>query len=565
MNKPFSIALASCLGALAACAAREEVHISALERAKIEAVEAAPEADYHILVAEFALQSGEYSVAASEYAEAARLSSDLGLLRRATEVNFQYGRLADALDSAERWLELEPDAQDARHYLVRLYLRAGDVGSAVDQLTRLLDAGEPPASEDAFMSALALLSDVQERSLATRAMRRVADEHRTSAEAHYALAALALRSGDPALATESARQAHELRPEWSDARLILARALVLDGQVEAGLAEARELVEDSPGSGERLEYALLLGSTGRTDEARDLLTEMLTEEPRNAEALRVLGLLELEAGNLDAAETRFNELLVSGRYPYEAFYYLGAIAENRGEWERALQFYTRVRASQYVVDAQIRTSRVLLALGDGQAGVDHLAEMAEVMPEQAIALLAARGQLLEEMGDIDAALAAYDKGLRSNPENDTLLYARAFLFERLDRIDDAVEELRRMVETRPDDPTALNALGYTLADRTDRYREAQRYIKKALKLDPGNPAIIDSMGWVLYKRRRHGAALEHLERAYTLAPDPEIAAHLGEVLWVSGNEARAERIWQETLESYPDAPAVLETMERLAS
>ncbi|MGH8722788.1 MAG: tetratricopeptide repeat protein, partial [Burkholderiales bacterium] len=185
------------------------------------------------------------------------------------------------------------------------------------------------------MGALALLSDVQERALATRAMRRVADEHRASAEAQYALAALALRSGDPALATESAREARKLRPEWSDARLILARALVLDGQVEAGLAEARSLVEDRPGPGERLEYALLLGSTGRTEEARELLNEMLAEDPRDAEALRVLGLLELEGGNLDAAETHFNALLVSGRYPYEAFYYLGAIAENREQFERA--------------------------------------------------------------------------------------------------------------------------------------------------------------------------------------------------------------------------------------
>lgn len=565
MKKAFLIAFGICLGSLAACVGERDARVGDFERAEMEVAGAAPEADFHILIAEFALQRGEYAAAAEEYAEAARLSSDPGLLRRATEVNFQYGRLDDALASAERWLQLEPDAQEARNYLVRLHLRAGDVSSAAEQLEHLLDASKPPASEDAFMRALALLSDVQERSLATRAMRKVVGKHRASAEAHYALASLALRSGDPALATESARQARDIRPEWTDARLILARALVLDGQIDAGLAEARALVEDKPEPGERLEYALLLGSTGRTDDARELLNEMLTADPRNAEALRVLGLLELETGNLDAAETRFNALLVSGRYPYEAFYYLGAIAENREEFERALQFYARVRASQYVVDAQIRTSRVLLALGNGQAGVDHLAEMAEVLPEQAVELLAARGQLLEEMGDTDAALEAYNEGLRTHPENDTLLYARAFLFERLDRVDDAIAELRRIVDDRPDDPTALNALGYTLADRTGRHREAHRYIKKALELDPGNAAILDSMGWVLYKRRRNAAALDHLERAYALAPDPEIAAHLGEVLWATGDEARAQRIWRETLEAHPEAPAVVEVMERLAS
>ncbi|CAN5122568.1 tetratricopeptide repeat protein [soil metagenome] len=549
-----------CLVLLAACASERGARIGDLERAEREVAEAAPEADFHILIAEFALQRGEYEAAAEEYAQASRLSSDLELLRRATEVNYQYGQIDDALETARRWLELEPGAGEAGRYLVRLYLRAGQVDGAVEQIERLLDGADPP--EDAFMSTLALLSDVQERAMATRAMRAVARKHGASAEAHYVLAALALRSGDPALATKSARRASRLRPEWTDARLILARALVLNGQIDAGLAEARALVADKPEPGERLEYALLLGSTGRTDEARELLNDMLTADPRNAEALRMLALLELEEENLEAAEAHLNALLVSGRYPYEAFYYLGAIAEKRKELERALRFYARVRASPYVVDAQIRTSRVLLELGDGEAGITHLAEMAEVLPEHAAALTAARGQLHADMGDSDAALAAYNEGLRRHPESEPLLYARAFLLERLDRVDEAVAELRRIVESRPDDPTALNALGFTLADRTDRHREAYEHIEKALELDPGNAAILDSMGWVLYKRGRHAAALAHLERAYALAPDPEIAAHLGEVLWVTGDQAKARSIWQTTLETHPDAPAVVDVMER---
>ncbi|HUO82040.1 MAG TPA: tetratricopeptide repeat protein [Gammaproteobacteria bacterium] len=565
MQKLLRIAPIVCALSVCGCAAEREARIGTLEPVVFDTVESAPEADYHILVAEIALQRGEYDVAAMEYAAAARLSNDVDLAMRATEVNFQHGSLSDAIDSAERWLGLDAEAGDARRFLVRLYLRAGDTGGAQQQLEELVRTSEPPASGDAFMNALALLSDVQERSLATRVMKRLTAQYRDSAEAQYALAALALRSGDAGLATHSARRARELKPDWTDARLLFARALVLDGDVDAGLAEARALVREAAGSAERLEYALLLGSTGHVDEARALLEEMLIEEPRDVDALRVLGLLELEAGNSEAAETHFNALLVTGRYPYEAFYYLGAIAEQREEYERALQLYTRVRAGQHVADAQIRSAQVLLALGDAEAGIRHLAEMAELLPDHAADLLAARGQLLEQIGDMDGALTAYDEGLRMHPENESLLYARAFLYERLDRVEDAVAALRRMVQARPDDAAALNALGYTLADRTDRHREALRYISKALKLDPDNPAIIDSMGWVLFKRRRYAAAIEHLERAYALAPDAEIAAHLGEVLWVSGHESKAQQVWRDALDEFPDAPAILDTMTRLGA
>lgn len=565
MHNSLRIALIVCGLWVCGCAAEREARVGALEQSSFDTVEPAPEADYHILVAEIALQRGEYDVAAAEYAAAARLSADADLAMRATEINFQYGRLSDAIDSAEHWLGIDAEADDARRYLVRLYLRAGNSGGTLEQLEELVRASGPPALGDAFMGALALLSDVQERSLATRVMKRLAGKHEDSPEAQYALAALALRSGDADLATRSARRAHELKPDWTDARLLYARALVLDGDVDAGLAEARALVQVSAGSGERLEYALLLGSTGHVDESRELLEQMLAEEPRNVDALRVLGLLELEAGNFDAAETRFNALLVTGRYPYEAFYYLGAIAEQREEYERALQHYTRVRAGQHVADAQIRSAQVLLSLGDAEAGIRHLAEMADLLPDQAAELLAARGQLLEQTGDLEGALAAYDDGLLMHPENESLLYARAFLYDRLDRVEDAVAELRRIVETRPDDATALNALGYTLADRTGRHREALRYISRALELDPDNPAIIDSMGWVLFKRRRYAAAIEHLERAYALAPAPEVAAHLGEALWVSGHEAKAQQVWRDALDEFPDAPPILDAMTRLAT
>jgi tetratricopeptide (TPR) repeat protein len=166
------------------------------------------------------------------------------------------------------------------------------------------------------------------------------------------------------------------------------------------------------------------------------------------------------------------------------------------------------------------------------------------------------------MGRYDEALDLYEHRLERYPGDESLLYARAFLYERMDRVDDSIKELEALLERDPDDPVALNALGYTLADRTDRYDEARGYIVRALERSPDSPAIVDSMGWIEYKLGNHETALEYLNRAWSIDRDPEIAAHLGEVLWVMGDEAAALDIWYESLEEHPESDALREVIDR---
>ena len=123
--------------------------------------------------------------------------------------------------------------------------------------------------------------------------------------------------------------------------------------------------------------------------------------------------------------------------------------------------------------------------------------------------------------------------------------------------------MRAILARDPNNATALNALGYTLADRTDRHEEALRLISRALELDPGEPAIMDSMGWVLYRTGRYEEALDYLTRAYAEFPDPEVAAHLGEVLWVNGDTDAATQVWQGALLKDPNHKILLSTLERL--
>ena len=162
-------------------------------------------------------------------------------------------------------------------------------------------------------------------------------------------------------------------------------------------------------------------------------------------------------------------------------------------------------------------------------------------------------------------MTVYDRALEEYAGNADLLYARAMLAEKLDRLDILERDLRAILGTEPDHAEALNALGFTLADRTDRYDEALVLLERAIELKPDDYYVIDSMGWVLYRVGRLEEAIQYLRRAFALSEDPEVAAHLGEVLWVMGRKAAAREIWDTALQTTPDDANLLEVIKRFSN
>ena len=520
------------------------------------------EASYHVLLGELAVERSMPALAANEYATAARLSDDETIAARATQVGFEADEEEATLTSAKRWLELDPESIDARRVLVSLYVRRGEVRPAYEQLKWLLNGFSQ--IQEGFTALTGLLVLEPNGRTAVQCMQMLAADHPDLAEAQYSLAALALRADDVETGLAAAKRAAELAPEWPQASMLLARALVSAGQTEEGIERAASLVDDTTDASLRLEYAILLIAVGRDEEASTELDRVLAEMPRNPGALRAAGLLELRQGKLEAAEQHFTALLATGTQTIDAFYFLARTADEQGEQARAIRLYGRVRSGDYAVAAQVRVAHLLRELGRGDEGLEHLEHFAAAYPQYAVELINAQGDLLVEMGKPDEALQLYDDAIAQRPDNPALLYARAFLYEDLDRIEDAVGELRGILHHTPDDATALNALGYTLADHTSNYREAYRYIKKAFDLEPDNPAIIDSMGWVEYRLGHYDKALGHLQRAYGMMPDAEIAAHLGEVLWVSGDPKGARDVWEEALVRDPSNEVLGDVVKRFS-
>ncbi len=518
--------------------------------------------DYHVLMAEIALQRHEYYVAATEYHRALKGNDDPELAARAGRIVYEYGTYEQAVEAVEHWVDLVPDSLEARRDLVLLYLQQGAVRRALPQLEYLHGVVEA-SSDDGYAALLPVLMEARDEEAAFGAMRRLAKAHPDDPTASYALAYMSLISGDVALALSESDRAMEARPDWTEATVLHARCLIADGRTEEGLAllQGRPEFRDDPRM--RLEYALLLLAADRPEEARLELELLLAEYPRLPGALRTLGFLEFQQGNMDLAGRYFVELIGTGMFVADSLFYLGSIAELDGDLDSAVNFYSQINSGDNLVPARVRLSLILYRLGKTEEALGSLEQVAVTDPASSVDLAAARGELLMRMDRFDEALEIYTRELQRYPGDEGLLYSRAFLYDRMGRTDDSIEELEALLRENPDDPVALNALGYTLADRTDRYEEAYGYIKRALDLDPDNPAIVDSMGWVEYRLGDDAAAIEYLRRAWSMSRDPEIAAHLGEVLWNGGDREGAEEIWFEALAENPDSLVLQRVIDRL--
>jgi tetratricopeptide (TPR) repeat protein len=518
------------------------------------------EVGYHLLMAEIALQRDMPDLAATEYLRAARASEDPEVAARATRIASAYGTQAEALAAAHRWALLAPGDLHPRRFLARLYLDLGDADEAAAELAVLRAAAGP--EERGFLPLLALAAEARDREAALAAMAMVVAVHPADASGAYTLGLLALRAGELALAEQEAERALVLEPEWTEAALLYARVVAAAGRTDEALdwlaarpeADSREV---------QLERAVMLMAAERNAEARMLLEALLAAQPRDAEALRALGYLEYFDGELDAARQAFLELLDTGRHTNDALFYLGGIAEQQGEIEEAAGLYSRVSGGEHLVTAQVRLALVMFRMGRPELAINHLELFARRNPESAVELGAARAELLMRLGQPEEALVVYDELIERHPEAELLRYSRGLLHVELEQVEEALADFGYLVELYPDDPTALNALGYTLTDMTDRHEEAYPLIRRALELEPDNPAILDSMGWVLFKLGRPVEGLPYIEQSWALQRDPEIAAHLGEILWTMGRREEARQVWVEAIVEFPGSEVLLETMGRL--
>lgn len=560
-------------GALAADAAPAPVAKS--RAAKAERVPRAPAAvptsaaelpagqvAYQVLLAEIALRRGYGDLALSVYAELALRSRDPQVLARAIEVAGFARRMDLAHELAQLWVETEPESVAARQTLVGVLIVLNRLDDLVPHLSKLLEQDKDNLGDN--LSRLnRMLVRQPDKSAVLRLVQRVTQPYQGVAEAHFAVAQAALAAGDRPLAQESVRRAQELRPEWEMPVLLEAQIVSAEAPAKVVPLLERYLSRHPNAKDVRLHLARAYVGDKRFSDASAEFRRLLRDFPNSVEVVYPVAILALQQNDLDTAETQLKHLLELEFGDRNLVnYYLGQVMEARKNEAAAIDYYGQVGLSEPFLNARNRQALLLARAGKLDEARQVLQQTATMHPTERVALGQSEAQLLRDAKRYAEALEVLERLLKSNPGNAELLYDSALVADRLDKVALVEDRLRQVIALQPENAHAYNALGYTFAERNMRLDEARELVARALALLPDDAFIIDSMGWVLYRQGDLAGALIQLQKAYGLRQDPEIAAHMGEVLWGLGRQDEARRVLREAARKDPDNEALAAAVKK---
>lgn len=531
---------------------------------KLPAQELTAQILYQVLLAEIAGSRGNIGLAVDAYRDLARTTRDPRVAQRAAQLAVFARRFDAALDAARLWAELDPESSQARQMVTTLLAASKRPEDLAEHLARQL-AAEGPRLPAALLQLNRVLARMPDKRQVLRIIDQVTTPYLGVAEAHFARAVAALGAQDATRALGETERALALRPDWEQATLVRAQLLPRADAITV----LRQFAEShKPSRDLRLMLARLYFGEKRYDEARREFRQLLAGAPDDADTLYAIGVLSFQLKDPAEAERHFRRLLeLDYAEANSVRLYLGQIAEDDKRWSEALQRYAEIDSGEQYLAARLRQAGVLTQQGDLDAGLRHLKEARlgdgeGSKGDNPLKLLLGEAQLLREAGRNADALALLDAELAAQPDQPDLLYESALLAERLGRNDVVESRLRRVLQLKPDHAHAYNALGYSLAERNERLGEAQELIDKALALAPDDPFILDSKGWVLFRRGDSPGALDALQRAFAIRTDPEIAAHLGEVLWALARRDEAARVWNEAAKAHPANDLLKATIKR---
>ncbi len=563
------IYLLPALALLAACATAPEQAGLEEPAAPAAAVADEPEAIerpfpgdsvYPLLVAEFALRRGAYDTALQNYIDQARVLDDAGIARHTTHLAQFLDDDQITLEAGQLWLAREPDDLEANNTVATLLARDGQPLAAIAHMAVIARAGEQ-ANFPSLLQNYAELDTTQRAELAS-ALAELALEFPDDPALLLTQALAYAESGDLELAQDKLAALFAIEPDQYQALLLEAR-INLQTKSAKPFAHMEEVLAQDPDNDRlRLEYARLLSTTD-LDAARKQFEILSAQSPGDANLLLSLALINREAGDDLIARAYLQQVLATGERGNEAHFQLAAIAERAGDSATALDHYRQIGEGRQFFSANHRIGELLLEQGHDAEAQAWYRRQRETYPQFAEQLFGLESEVLRNSGDVAGARAILNEALVSYPDSESLRYARSMLSQQQADLAGMEADLRDILSRDPDNATALNALGYTLADQTDRLDEARALVARALELQPNEPAILDSMGWIHYRQGDLEGALQYLTRAYRSFPDPEVAAHLGEVLWVSGEQEKALQVWQGALLSDPQHKVLLETLRRL--
>ena len=519
---------------------------------------------YHLLAAEFAGNAGDFDASVEFYQQAAGHTDDSRVAARATYIALYDKQYQRTLELLARWRELEPEDQDIDRIYAASYLHLHQTAKALPYVRAVLAQNDLSNKEKA-MVVKQLLADEVEPQDSLDLLEALNQVEANNPQMLILQAKFAAQLEGHEHSIELLDRVLELDNSLVDVHLIKSRIYQAQGKSAEAKAVIKQVLKDYPDNLDlRMQYVHMLVAGKEYDLAREQYILLRQKQPDNVEVLLNLALLYIETNQLDEAAELLSKLIELNQKMDIAHYYMGRIEQSKNQFKNAISHYIKVKNGSYVFEARLRIAGLFARLDRIDEAIEQLNVLVEETEEWSgrVRAYLAQGEIFRSRRRYQDAFDMYSRALSHNREDINLLYARALIAEKVNRIDVAESDLLKVLSLEPKNSDALNALGYTLADKTDRYQEAREYIQKAAALVPDDPAIMDSLGWVNYRLGELQEALKWLSMAFEKLVDAEIAAHYGEVLWQSNQKDKAKEIWKKGQEADAQHPVLIETLKK---
>ncbi len=530
---------------------------------------------YEILLGELTVRYGDPGAGYSLMLEAARSSGDEKIFRRATDIALQSRSGEAALTAARAWEAASPESHEAQRYLLQILLVLNRTAQTGPHLNRFLETAAPAARKSLVLTLPLFYRNVSDKALALTLVRQALEGYQSdpalAPAAAISIGRMRLLAGESAKALASAQRAASLDPTSDDVALMALDLLEAKTPGAEAFAQDAFAVERPPQL--RMGYARALLEEQRYPAAQKQLEDVTAAHPEFSQAWLALAALQLQNGAVETAEaslanyentSRSNAGSDEQRAAAAQIYMLRSeIAEKRGNFAEAQDWLSRIDNAATRFNVQARRAILLARAGKLTHARALVQSLSASSPDEEARKKALDIQVLRESGAYAEAYKLQDDLIKQSPGNAELLYDHAMLAEKAGDLAGMERILRQIITSTPDFYHAYNALGYSFAERGEKLPEARQLVETALRLAPGDPFVTDSLAWVEYRSGNLTRSLELLQEAYTKRKDVEIAAHYGEVLWVSGDQTRARAIWGEALRSNADNATLRETLKRL--
>ena len=520
-----------------------------------------PEYVYKYLLGEIAGQRGDPALACQLFLDLAEETQDPRLAERAAKVAAFANQPSVALRAATLWAKLAPSSIEAQQAASQMLVASGNLREAKPHIHQLLTKEETRANGFLFLNSL--LANQKDKIEVLNAITEFAAPYPKLAESHFAISQAAWIANKPELATKELNIVSKLRPDWEPAAQMQGQILLKESP-EKAIDYFKSYLKKNPKANEvRLSYAKLLVNQKRFAEAKPEFVKLVDASKNNADINAVVGLLSLESNEYAMADKYFQQALNAGfKDPDQVNLYLGRSAEKQKLDAKALAYYDSIKGGDRYLEAKFSAANVISRTQSVDAAIKMLDEVNDLNPEQQMMVIQTEASLLSQAKRNQESFDLLQKASENNPSAIGIMYDYAMAAERMNKLDVMEAQLRKVIQLKPDYAAAYNALGYSFADRNIQLDEAKTLIETAVKLQPNDHYMLDSLGWVHYRLGNLALAVDYLKQAYQIQADPEIAAHLGEVLWKQGQEEEAKKVWANALKAFPDNDTLVSTAKK---